>query len=134
MGEPLTSVRRLNARDKAVQALVLRKEGHTYDAIAQQVGFRTRQAAYNAVIRLLRKTAQEPADELRKLELDRLTEIINVLWPKVIAVDMQAIDRYLRLSKRMSELTGIDAPIKTEDKSEVIIIEPPRKTNEQSNT
>jgi hypothetical protein len=38
----------------------------------------------------------------------------NAIWGAVIKGDVMAIDRALRISKRMAELLGLDAPTKTD--------------------
>src|SRR5438105_6695556 len=54
------------------EALRLRSRGWTYQRIADELGYHDRRTAYRAVEQALRETLQEPADDLRKLELDRL--------------------------------------------------------------
>lgn len=63
---------RVEAHDKQLRALELRKAGASYETIAKQLGYRGRNGAFNAVNSALRHTLQEPADEIRVLELARL--------------------------------------------------------------
>jgi hypothetical protein len=53
---------------------------------------------------------QEPADELRGLELERLDRMQEGLWDKAIRGNLRAVDRVLKIMKRQSQLLGLDAP------------------------
>lgn len=100
--------RDINAGLRAAQALNLRKLGLTYDAIAQQVGYGSRGAAYTAVQRELARTLQEPADELRKLEAQRLDDLYRAMIPKALKGDGWSVDRCLRIMERRAALLGLD--------------------------
>jgi hypothetical protein len=54
------------------------------------------------------------ANEGRALHRARLETALSAIWNKVLAGDLQAIDRMLRILERDSKLYGLDAPIKTE--------------------
>jgi len=54
------------------EALKLRGEGLTLSAIATRMGLGSPQHASKLIQKALRATIQEPAEELRKIELDRL--------------------------------------------------------------
>ncbi len=113
-GESRTSPRRIEATQRQRQALELRKSGASYDAIAQALGYRGRQSAAAAVESALQKTIQEPADDLRKLDLERLDVMLLHLWPKVLRGDIRSIDASLRVLARRSLLLGLDAPLRVD--------------------
>lgn len=113
-GESRTSPRRIDATERQGQALDLRKSGASYQAIAKALGFRGRQGAAMAVQAALRKTIQEPADDLRKLDLERLDVMLLHLWPKVLRGDIRSIDASLRVLARRSLLLGLDAPLRVD--------------------
>ena len=113
-GESLTSPRRINAKERALKAVELRKAGATYQAIADQLGFRSPQGAYDAVKRTLLRTAQAPSDELRVLEIERLDTMLLAIWAAVRAGNYGAIDRAIRIAARRAALLGLDAPDKHE--------------------
>jgi hypothetical protein len=46
--------RTIEAYEKDQKALELRKEGHTYESISEQLGYSTPSASYKAVMRRLR--------------------------------------------------------------------------------
>lgn len=98
--------------EKQRRCLDLRRAGVTYDVIAEQVGYSNAGAAYNAVKSALKATLQEPADEIRVLESDRLDRLERALWPAALNGDQGAIDRILRISERRARLLGLDAPLK----------------------
>lgn len=112
MSESRLSARRLQAIALAVQALELRKTGETFDAIAARLGYKTRQAAYTAVDRALKRVLQEPTDEVRKIEAERLDALLLAMWTPAQQGDQGAIDRVLRIMERRARLLGIDAPTK----------------------
>ena len=114
MPESRTSPRRIAAYEKQRQALALRYGGATYDAIAQAVGYRSKQAAQQGVEAALKKTVQEPADQLRQLDLGRIDAMLLAIWAKARAGDYEAIDMVLKLLTRRAKLLGLDAPVRQE--------------------
>ncbi|MBL7487105.1 hypothetical protein [Frankia sp. AgW1.1] len=122
------------ARDS--EAAKMRIDGKTYDQIAVALGYPNRGVAYRAVQRFLQATAQETADELRALELERLDRLYQagmqvleakhytvqkdgVIWHdgKPLEDDgpvLAAIDRLLKIQDRRAKLLGLDAPTKVE--------------------
>ena len=89
--ESRTSPRRLAVVEKQRQALELRKAGVTFQEIADALGYATAQGALLAVESGLRKTLQQPADELRKIDLERLETMLRQVWPFVIAPTVKAM-------------------------------------------
>jgi len=100
------------------QALALRANGATYEAIARRLGFKTASAVYKIVRAALLATVREPADELRALEALRLDRLMLPLWPLLAGDDatahperlLRAVDRLLAVMARRAELLGLDAP------------------------
>jgi hypothetical protein len=54
----------------------------------------------------------EPADEVRKQELDRIDRLQVAVWNRALKGDDKAINTVLRLMERRARLVGIDAPTK----------------------
>jgi hypothetical protein len=102
----------LDVLDKQLSALEMRKGGKTYAYIADQLGYKTSAGAYRAVMTALKKTLQEPSDEVRTLELERLDDLIDALWEK--RKQPQYTDRILRIMERRAKLLGLDAPTRTD--------------------
>lgn len=124
--------RNLTTAQRDAQAAELRAAGHTYAQIAEQLGYSDKSAAHKAVEKILRETVSEPAEAVRKLELERL----DTLWRAVMAVlkrkhltvshgkvihhedepleddapVLQAVDRALRIQERRAKLQGLDSP------------------------
>ena len=100
------------AIDLQLQALELRRAGLTYDVIAERLGFSNRGSAYREVKNALKRTLQEPADELRTLEVDRLDRLQTALWANAMRGDNHSVDRILRIAERRARLLGLDrAPL-----------------------
>ena len=96
--------------EKQAEALRLRKAGKTFEQIAQALGYTNRGTAYQLVMQALKATIQEPADDLRKLEAERLDALLDALWPTAIAGKWLAVDRCLAIMDRRAKLLGLDAP------------------------
>ena len=63
--------KQIEAHEKALQALELRKAGVPYRDIATRLGYNSFQAGWKAVKSALKRTLQEPSDEVRKMEVER---------------------------------------------------------------
>lgn len=118
MSECKTSKRKMEAAERQRQAMTLRRAGASFVEIARQVGYKGPAGAYKAVEAGLRATLQEPADELRKMERERLDAIFLRLWPQVVTAaapgqpppppDLKAVDRLLKVMERRAKLDGLD--------------------------
>lgn len=109
-----TSPRAIGIAKKHAQALQLRMAGTSFQAIADALGYTTPQGAYEAVKAALLATVREPADELRKVDLERLEKMLFGIWRQATEGNQGAIDRALRVLERRAKLLGLDAPVKTE--------------------
>lgn len=99
----------INAAEKATLALSLRKEGYSLDVIAKQCGYADRSGAFRAIKRELNRIPAQGVADLRKMEEMRLDDALKVVYPKMQSGDLWAIDRFVAISKRRSEVTGMDA-------------------------
>jgi hypothetical protein len=70
--------------------------------------------AYAAYKRAIKRTMQQPADELREQELDRIDRLQVAVWPAAMKGDTRAVLTIVRLMERRAKLTGLDMPIKIE--------------------
>jgi hypothetical protein len=109
-GESKASPRRIRAAEKQVRALELRKAGVYYDQIAKELGYKGHQGAYKAVMSALQRTLQEPADELRRMEIARLDSLFFEVYRSARQGSLPAIDRALKIMERRARLLGLDAP------------------------
>lgn len=83
--------------------------------IAEACGYKDPSGAYRAIRAGLKKTLQEPADELRTMEVERLDVMLDGLWDKASKGDTWSVDRVLRIMERRASLLGLDAPVKREE-------------------
>jgi hypothetical protein len=100
--------------DKEIRVLELRRVGLTWQRIAEEVGYADHTGAYAAYKRAIKRTMQQPADELREQEIDRLDRLQVAVWPSAMKGDTRAILTILRLMERRAKLLGLDKPIKIE--------------------
>lgn len=98
--------------DKKLEALELRKAGNSYAEIANALGYKTSSGAYRAVMTALKKTLQDPSEEVRQLEIERLDAMLMAMWEK--RDKPMYADRILRIMERRAKLLGLDAPTKTD--------------------
>lgn len=112
MPYPKTGEKAISYNEKKRRALELRAKGWGFQAIADEIGWKSHVSAYEAVRKALRDTLQEPADELRILEVERL----DALWRKAMArmdIDhLWALDRCLKIMERRAQMLGLDATAK----------------------
>ena len=96
--------------DKEVKVLELRRAGLTWQRIAEETGYADHTGAYAAYKRAIKRTMQQPADELREQEVDRIDRLQLALWPKAMKGDERSISTIVRLMERRAKLLGLDAP------------------------
>jgi hypothetical protein len=85
-----------------------RVRGLTWAEIAEQAEYGTEVAARRAVKNYLRNVPAEAAAELRNIENQRYEKVQETIWPRVLLGDLDAIDRFLRLSRERRSLNGLD--------------------------
>jgi len=111
----------ISKRERAIQALDLRKAGISYEMIAQRLGYSNRTAAFRAVQTLLEKSEKEASTDLREMELRRLDDLFLSIYKKAREGDLPAIDRCLKIMERRAKMSGLDAPEKTQSDVRQII-------------
>lgn len=121
-GESKTSVRQLAAVERQRQALELRKAGVDFASIARQVGYSGTSGAYKAVMTALRKMLEEPAAEVRRLELIRLDKLMMAHWNQAIGGDHKSTAIVLQIISKRCELLGLAAPPVTNINTAVQIV------------
>jgi hypothetical protein len=117
-GEPNAKARRLAkqlaAEARRRQAVELRLRGFSYEAIAAQLGYKSKSSAHEAVASALQSVVKEPAEKLRLLEAQRLDELWQALWPAARQGDMAAVAGCLKIMERRAKLLALDAPVSVE--------------------
>ncbi|HOW68255.1 MAG TPA: hypothetical protein PK256_23490, partial [Verrucomicrobiota bacterium] len=107
--EPRTSRRRVKAGMRQAEAIRLRIQGLSLSEIARRLGYAGPSGAYAAIEVGLSAAVQEPADQLRQIELARLDIATAAVMPKIERGSLQAVDRLVRIMDRRSKLLGLDA-------------------------
>jgi hypothetical protein len=103
--------RKISALDKQVNALNARKIGVSYANIANSLGYRDASGARKAVVRALRATLQEPADELRKLKYEQYDMVINQFASRLLRGDKDAAFIIMTALEKQCKLMGLNLPI-----------------------
>lgn len=100
---------RILAKEKQRKALEMRKAGMPYQVIAEQLGYSDQSGARKAVLKAFGDIVQEPALEVRTLQVERLNHMLLTLWGKVQQGDERAIDTSLRVMDKLDRLMGTEA-------------------------
>lgn len=98
----------IEAEERALKAVELRKAGATYDQIARVLKYSGKGAAHNAVKRVRDTRVSEASAELVALEADRLDKYLVALDTAIKAGDTKAIGAALKISERRAKLLGLD--------------------------
>ena len=104
--------RNVAATERRRQAVALRKQGLSYQAIANELGM-AKSSVHSAVAKAMQAFEKEIADEailLATLELDRLDSLQMALWDDAMAGKLGAVDKILNIMARRAKLLGLDAP------------------------
>jgi hypothetical protein len=99
--------RKVTAKEKAKQALELRRGGASYEQIKNTVGFSSVQYAHKVVTKALNEIPKEAAESLRDLELARLDEMTLRLTAQFRAGNLDVVTKMLRVMEQRAKLTGI---------------------------
>jgi len=109
-----TAAVRLNAAEAANRALELRKAGCTFKQIGAAMHFSEQRAHQIVTKELQRLNAKraEAADEVRRLELDRLDTLFFGQWKNAQSGHQGAVKACLDIMARRAKILGLDAPTK----------------------
>jgi len=104
------------AEPRAMKAMALRLDGHSYKQIAEDLGYATESAAYAAVRKIINTTKRDMSDEMRAIETARIDEAMVIAWdiarnPKNAPLTkLAALDRVVKLQERRTKYYGLDKP------------------------
>ena len=110
--------------DKEKAVVSLRREGKTWDEIADLVGYGHKTSAQKAYQRAASRVLAEDVEALRELENERLDKLQNANWDKAMMGDVQAGTLLLRVFESRRKLMGLDQPTNINIKAEVISYDP----------
>jgi hypothetical protein len=100
--------KRITRTERKRKALELRMKGLGFKQIADELGWKSHSSAHDAVMSALRETLQEPADELRILEAERLNKLYEHTMNRIDKDNLWAVDRALKIMERRAGLLGLD--------------------------
>lgn len=110
-----TTLRDVNAATRVQTALRLKMEGATWEQVAAQAGYDSKGTAHHAVMRELDRCITHDVSELRTQQLYMLSQLQARCYKAGMDEKNKdwtwAIDRFVNLSKRISELMGLDIPV-----------------------
>lgn len=128
MGESSTSKRKVTTAIRRVYVLGLRAQGYDYRRIAELAilhfgaealpkNYCCRYASKDVrkELRKLETQTSEAAQEVRRLDAERLDFLLLQLWPSddpEYPLTLGAVDRILKIMERRAKLLGLDAPAK----------------------
>jgi hypothetical protein len=110
MAESKTSERRLEAKQRQVIALEMRKAGASFPEIARELGYRGPSGAFNAVNNAIRDWVAPAAEEVFELEAQRLDRLMLSYWQKALDGEHKSAELVLKIMDRRAKLLGLDAP------------------------
>lgn len=93
---------------RETRVLELRRSGASFQTIAAIIGISDRSDAHKIYKRALARTLQEPADDIRRLEADRLDALQTGVWTRALQGHLGAVDRVLSIMQRRARLLGLD--------------------------
>lgn len=138
---PASRAKRADTAQRRRQAIDMRMAGHSYQRIADELGYTSRGAACQDITRALEQAVAEQVisvEAYREEELQRLDALLTEAWAvlkrdhltvshgKVVYDDstgkpilddgptLAAIDRILKIQERRAKYLGLDAPTRVE--------------------
>ncbi|MCV7057753.1 helix-turn-helix domain-containing protein [Mycolicibacterium gilvum] len=110
MSNPSRNKPDADERQRALKAVELRVQGHTYARIAAALDYSDESGARHAVSRLLARREAESIDELRAVHGARLEGVLSSFWLAATTGDTHAARIVLRTLDSLAKLHGLDAP------------------------
>lgn len=110
--DPAQRARTLGAAKRRAEIFEYVKAGASYRDIATRFGVSHVQI-YRDVRRVLsdlQHTAVRDLELYRQLELCRLDQLLQGLWPQAVVGNLGAVALALRIGERRAKLIGLDAP------------------------
>lgn len=116
MAESAASAPRIAAAKRRTEALALRLEGKTFKAIGDAMSCSEQRAHRMVTQELARLNARraEAADEVTRLECERLDALLAAVMPGARQGKVRHIDRVLAIMQRRAKLLGLDKPSRRE--------------------
>lgn len=132
-----TDAKAIDLTKRKIKALEMRENGFSLQEVADKLGWNSEQAAHKAIKSILEKAEIEAAAHYKILQVRRLEPTLTVVKEKAEKGNLRAATVLIRLSKRLSEIVGSDAPVKVaqtdvkgNDKPQVVIYLPDNQRDE----
>lgn len=108
--ESKSSPRRILAKQRHAQALQMRMDGLSFDAIAKQLGYADAPGAYEAVKRALAAIPAAEAAQYRALNVERLNQEREGFRARLAPGEKERVALELSVQEREANYLGLDAP------------------------
>ena len=95
------------ATARHTRAVQLALEGHSYQAIADQLGSANRGTVHRIVKNTLAEHANTTIDEHRQLALARLDALLWAVWEQAMAGDTIAVAAALKIVTQQGQIQGL---------------------------
>ena len=109
-GRSRTSPAAIKRQERDLECVRLRAQGLTWDAIASRLAYSDASHAHRRFSIMMASIPAEDVAEARKLEVERLDAALAAIWDKIVAGNLWAIDRLLKISEQRCKLLGLNAP------------------------
>lgn len=103
----LATQRKVEKATKRQRAFALRRQGHSYEVIAAELGV-NRNTVSIWVREAIRDIPQEEIDDLRAMELARLDELLRPMMKLAAKGDTFAVSQALRVMERRAKMLDLD--------------------------
>ena len=111
MARPRGKAPQPSVLDRERQVVALRRQGLTWQVIADQVGYSSPSGASDAYYRASYRVVADDVEGIRKLENDRLDLLFAAVWEQALAGDQKATEVCIKIMSRRARLLGLDAPV-----------------------
>jgi len=110
-----TSPQHMIAAERRSRVLTLRLRDASLRCIASKLGcsHETVRLDLQHALKQLHESEKEKMEHLRSFELARLDVAVNAIAEKVADGNLNAVEKWVRLSERRSKLLGLDAPLES---------------------
>ena len=101
------------AQERRTRAVELAVGGHSYQDVADIMGYANRGTVYRIIHEALKARQVTSIDEVRELEAARLDALQSAVWPDAMDGDPGAVQAVLRIMGRRAKPLGLIAPFRS---------------------
>lgn len=114
---PASPAQRAATARRREQAISLVLAGVDHATIATQLGYSHRTAVSTDITRALADNLRRMdlrVDEMRTIETMRYDRIQAAIWPRCLAGELEAIDRFIAISRERKAMWGMNASVRVD--------------------